>query len=79
MSNYKIIQFKKECIGCGACAAVCPDFWLMDENGLAHLKDSKQVGEQWELDINTEEARATNQEAADVCPVNIIKIQKKEK
>ncbi len=74
---YKIVQIRKDCIGCGACAAVCPDFWSMDEQGLAKLKDAKENGEQWELEVKTEEARAVNQEAADVCPVNIIKIEKK--
>lgn len=75
---YKIIHFKKDCIGCGACAAVAPDYWQMEEDGLAHLKNSKQIDEnRWELDIPTEEAKAINQEAVDVCPVNVIKIEKK--
>ena len=46
----------------------------MDDEGMAHLKGSKEVDGNWELIINTEEARATNQEAVDVCPVQIIKI-----
>ena len=69
MAKYKIIHIKKDCISCGACAAVNPEFWLMDDEGMAHLKGSKEVSGNWGLIITTEEARATNQEAVDVCPV----------
>ncbi len=49
----------------------------MGEDGLANLKGGKPVGENWELEISTEENRACNQEAADVCPVQVIKVEKK--
>ena len=71
MGKSKIIHFKKDCISCGACAAICPDYWKMDDEGLAQLKGSENKGEHWELKINTEESKAMNQEAADVCPVQI--------
>jgi len=76
MAKYKIILFKKECIGCGACAAICPDFWEMDDEGLSNLKGSKEVDDHWDLEIDTEEDRVKNQEAADACPVDIIKLEK---
>lgn len=76
MVKHKIIHLKKECISCGACAAVAPDYWQMDDEGFAQLKSAKENGDQWELEIDTEEARAINQEAAEVCPVGIIKIEK---
>ena len=76
MAKYKIVQKKNECISCGACAAVAPDYWEMDDEGMAQLKGGKEKEEGvWELNINTEEAKATNQEAADVCPVGIIEIK----
>ena len=75
MPKFKVIQFKDDCISCGACAAIAPDFWEMDEQGIAHLKESVKVGEQWEKIITSEDARAQNQEAADACPVQIIKIK----
>lgn len=78
MEKHKVIHFKKDCISCGACAAIAPDFWEMDEEGVARLKRSKLVEDHFELDIDTEIARAANQEAADVCPVNIIHIKKVE-
>ena len=72
----KIIQNYEGCIGCGSCAAVCPDFWDMDyEKGKAILRGGKkneQTGE-YELEVNN---ITCNQEAADVCPVAVIKIIK---
>ncbi len=75
MVKLKIIHKKAECIGCGACAAVCPDFWEMDNEGMAHLKESRKSDERWVREISTEEEKACNQEAADVCPVGIIKLE----
>ncbi len=76
MVKYKIIHRRNECIGCGACAAINPDFWEMDDEGLSHLKSSEKVNEHWERQIETEVDRASNQEAADVCPVQVIKLEK---
>ena len=78
MEKHTVIHLKKDCISCGACAAIAPDFWEMDEEGLANLKGSTMVNGHQELGIETEEARATNQEAANCCPVNIIHVKKKE-
>ncbi len=78
MVEHKIVHFKKDCISCGACAAIAPEFWELDEAGLAELKGSQQVDGHQELVIYTEETRALNQEAADCCPVNIIYVKKKE-
>ncbi len=76
MTKHTIIHLKNDCISCGACAAIAPEYWVMDEEGLAHLKQSKAINSHFELEIDTEEARAANQEAADCCPVSIIKIRK---
>ena len=76
MAKYKILHFKKDCISCGACAASNPKFWEMDSDGMADLKGSKKVDDHFELEIDSEEDRASNQEAAEVCPVNIIHVKK---
>lgn len=59
----KIVQTHEECIGCGACVAVC-DNWEMGSDGKAQAKktDVDEIG--------------CNKEAADVCPVGCIKIEK---
>lgn len=67
MAKYKITQDQSECIGCGACAGVCPENWKMVEVN----------GEQKSAPIKTEvEDIGCNQEAADSCPVECIKIKK---
>ncbi|MBT3814922.1 ferredoxin [Candidatus Woesearchaeota archaeon] len=78
MAKFKILHFKEECISCGACAAICPEFWEMDGEGMAQLKESKQVGDHWERIIDTEDARSRNQEAVDACPVTVIKLEELE-
>ena len=58
------IKFEKEkCIGCGSCAATCPDNWEIVE-GKAHPKKTtlKEVG--------------CNKEAEEICPVNCIYVEK---
>lgn len=59
----KIEQNKKECIGCGACVAACPENWEMDgDKAKPKQTEIAEVG--------------CNQEAADNCPVECIKIIK---
>jgi len=70
----KIILEREKCIGCGSCAAICPKFFELEEDGKSHLKGSK---------INTknqtEELEAQNldcaTQAAEACPVEAIKIK----
>jgi len=75
---YKIEHEKEVCIGCGACAAVAPKFWVM-EDGLdgslkSHVTGSKKVSKTEELDLD-EKDFAINKEAAESCPVNCIHIR----
>ena len=63
MAKIKIVHRIDECIGCGACASVCPDNWVM--------KGDKSRPKKKELDDV-----GCNQEAADVCPVQCIEIKK---
>ena len=71
-------DFISKCISCGACAAINPECWEMDEQGLAHLKGSAKVDDHYELEID-EKDKDSNQEAAEVCPVNIINVKKIDK
>ena len=48
MVKWKILHFKEECISCGACAAILPEFWEMDDDGMAQLKGSTKVEDHWE-------------------------------
>ena len=69
----KIIHERDKCIGCGACASVCPGIFEMSEkDGLATLKNSQEKNGAFELEI---EEPGCTKEAADVCPIRIIKIE----
>ncbi len=62
--RYVIEHIRDQCIGCGACAAVCPKNWEMAEDGLAKPKKTEI----------SEEELPCNKEAAESCPVNCIHI-----
>lgn len=59
---FKIEVDKEACIGCGACTAQCDNFELAD--GKAHAKKT------------TVDDIGCNKEAANVCPVDAIKVTK---
>ena len=81
MSKFMVDHDRPGCIGCGACAAVCPQHWEMSAvDGKSDLKGSNHTREgelttREQLDI---EDLAGNKEAADSCPVNVIHIINKE-
>jgi ferredoxin len=52
------------CISCGACESICPEVFKI--NGTAQIRP----------DANIEKNIALIKEAADICPVQVIKIEK---
>ncbi len=68
----KILQEHSKCVGCGACAAVCPKYWEMSADGKAHLKGAENSGETLSLEIADAEC---NSDAANACPVKCIRIE----
>jgi ferredoxin len=80
MSKFKIIHERPKCIACGSCAAVAPDHWEMSqEDGLADLKKCTMNGENEEKLVSDEAEVVKHREAAEVCPVQIIHVEKVEK
>jgi ferredoxin len=58
---FKIKQDHEKCIGCGACAAICPENWeLLDSKSEPKKTSVKEIG--------------CNKNAADACPVRCIEI-----
>ncbi|MEM0016926.1 MAG: ferredoxin [Candidatus Korarchaeum sp.] len=62
MPKYVIEQDRESCIADGVCASLCPDNWIIEDDGLASpvKKELDDLG--------------CNMEAAQACPVNIIHI-----
>jgi ferredoxin len=60
----KITLNQEKCIGCGACASICPSNFEMKDDGKAHVKKSEVKK------ITCEE------DAAEGCPVQAITLKK---
>ncbi len=72
--KYLIKHDRSNCIGCGACASICQDFWDMASDNKADLKGAKKLADgSEELEIAKKD-HGCAQEAADSCPVNVISI-----
>lgn len=68
---------RPNCIGCGACAAVAPEFWKMNDDGKSDIKGGHIRNDQWqELDIEEKDFEV-NKQAAESCPVNVIHLKNK--
>ena len=67
MAKYKVIVDQESCIGCGACCANF-EFFEFNDDGVSTVKGkAEDVVEGEELE-----------EAANVCPVDAIKVEKAE-
>lgn len=56
------------CIGCGACEAICPEVFVINDEGLSTCKDSEVK----------EEMKDQVQDAIDSCPTGAIVEDKNE-
>lgn len=76
----KVIHEKWKCIGCGACAGVCSEFWEMGDDGKAKLKGAtyKKIDEGELGELTVDDAKC-NKEAAAGCPVQCIHVKEGEK
>ena len=62
----KVVVNRDNCIGCGACEALCPEIFQIDDEGLSTAKEVKDL---------TEEMVA---EAIESCPTSAIELNKEE-
>ncbi len=70
----KIVHEPDKCIGCGACAAVCPKHFVMNEDNKADLIKSKKIKKIYELEIKEETQEI--KDAVDMCPTQCISVKK---
>ncbi len=63
----KVEVNRDACIGCGACEAICPEVFELDDEGLSTAK-KKKVEKEKEKE---EEVR----DAADSCPTGAIEVE----
>jgi len=74
-NKYKIVHDREVCIGCAACASVCPKYWIMGSDGKSNIVNAIKTGNGEEETIGPLEVDFdSNHEAADSCPVNCIHI-----
>jgi ferredoxin len=72
MAKFKLVLERDECTQCENCVGSCPDiFEMAADDGWAHVKGSKRVGSNDELNLDD---LGCTKEAAEGCPVNIIHI-----
>lgn len=81
VANFKIEHVRPDCIACGACAAVTPDFWEMSPaDGKSDIKGAERIMNGSEIIVEKlsieEKDFQANKDAADACPVNVIHIFK---
>ncbi|MDP4012859.1 MAG: ferredoxin [Candidatus Nanoarchaeia archaeon] len=75
--KYKIVYKRGDCIGAASCVGALPEYWSLNEDGKADIKDftTPDGNKTQELIIEAElEDLEKHRHAAEVCPVNIIHI-----
>ncbi len=68
----KVIHERNNCVGCGACAAICPKYWEMGGDGKSKLKGGVASGDNFMLVVESAEC---SKDAANACPVKCIKVE----
>ena len=78
--KYRIEHDRDICIGCSACASVCPEYWVMESDGKSSIKGHTRTGNGEEEILGTNEQPLENDfdgnmDAAESCPVNCIHLK----
>ena len=68
----KIEVNKDICIGCGACQAICPDVFEINDEGLAVAKEENKKKKKL-----PDEIKETATDAKENCPVQAIQVENK--
>ena len=64
-----------ECIGCAQCVEIAPDYWELDEDGMARLLNRTGVWREFSLGQGPEVDRRDLVRTGESCPVSIIEVR----
>ena len=78
MVKYLVEYDRANCIGAAACASTSPKFWKMNDDGKADLIGGNARSDGWQESEIDEKDIEEMKAAAEICPVNVIHIKKKE-
>ena len=70
-TKYLVVVERDKCTSCGTCEDMCPELFELDSESLAHIKGSKRVENNDELQLENEECSL---DAAESCPVMCIHV-----
>lgn len=71
----KIVLEREKCIGCGSCAAVCPDYFEMVDDGKSAVKNAERDEKTGNDTLEVDKIKCA-ESAAEACPVQCIHIEK---
>ncbi len=70
------IEHKRpECIGCGLCAEVAPQYWKMASDGLAIMHSITEKRDHFHYAEGFQEDHEILKKAVEGCPVQIIRVK----
>ncbi len=69
----KVKVNKEACIGCGACAAICDEFFEINDDGLSQIKIDEE-NKDLDFVFVKEELQDEVRDAIDSCPTGAIEV-----
>jgi len=70
----KVTVDRENCIGCGACEAICPEVFKLADDGKSSIVEKYQKGSSDKGEVEEEFASCV-ESAKDSCPVEAISIE----
>lgn len=63
-----------DCIGCAKCVEIAPNYWQLDDEGMARLLDTRNIKDAYHFGQGFVDDADLLKDAEDNCPVDIIKV-----
>lgn len=74
-STMKVVIDRGSCVSCGTCWETCPDLFEQDpEDSFSRIREPYRSDSDIAMGISPESLDACAQDAADLCPVQVIGI-----